>query len=43
MIFVTKGSEASGRFLLKKELFVISCVEGNERAVVGTWRSFLPI
>jgi len=43
MILVPKRREASGRFLRKKKLRVISCIESNERAVVETWRSFLPI
>lgn len=37
MLVLPKRSEASGRFLLKKKLRVVNCIEGNERAVVETW------
>jgi len=41
MILVPEISEAFGRFLLKKKLRAISCIEGSEGAVVETWRSLL--
>jgi len=43
MILVPDRSEAFGRFLLKKKLRAISCIEDNEGAAVETWRSFLSI